>query len=83
MEDEIRSERIITNIYKRFSCHPPLSGQSQRYVAIRDAVKIAALTIERLAPDSRERTIAIDKLDEAVMWANAAIARNEQEPKEQ
>ena len=28
-------------------------------------------------PDSRELSVALTKLEEAVMWANAAIARNE------
>ena len=29
-----------------------------------------------MAPESRERAIAIERVEEAVMWANAAIARH-------
>lgn len=29
------------------------------------------------APDSREKSLALTHLEDAVMWANAAIARNE------
>lgn len=32
--------------------------------------------IDPLCPSSRERSLAMTKLEEAVMWANSAIARN-------
>jgi len=31
----------------------------------------------QVAPDSRERSLALTKIEEAVFWANAAIAREE------
>jgi hypothetical protein len=40
------------------------------------ARKLAYL-INEDCPDGREKSIAITKLEESVMWANAAIARNE------
>lgn len=70
MGDELRIEH-------RFTYHPPKDGQPERYVAIRDKAKELALLIETDCPSSRERTIAFNKLDECVMWANASIARNE------
>jgi len=36
-----------------------------------------AFDIEHFCPDSREKSVAITKLEESIMWANAAIARNE------
>ena len=33
--------------------------------------------IEACCPDSREKSLAHTKVEEAAMWANAAIARNE------
>ena len=33
--------------------------------------------IDSLCPDSREKSLAITKIEESVMWANAAIARRE------
>lgn len=33
--------------------------------------------VDELCPESRERSLAFTKIDEAVMWANASIARNE------
>ena len=65
------------NIEKIFTYHAPKTGQSERYQAIRNKAKEFAELLERECPDSVEKTIAITKLDESVMWANASIARNE------
>ena len=64
-------------IEKRFTYHPPKDDQPQRYVKIRETAKELALLIDCCCPASLEKTYAISKLDEAVMWANASIARNE------
>jgi hypothetical protein len=44
---------------------------------IRDRALNFAAFIEEKCPDSREKSLAITNLEQAVMWANAAIARNE------
>lgn len=64
-------------IEKAFTYHPPKGDQSSRYHQIRAEAKALALTIDRESPNSREKSLALTKLEEAVMWANAAIARNE------
>lgn len=61
----------------RFTYHPPKEDQPQRYEAIRTAALCFANVINSLAPDSREKSSAFTKIDEAVFHANAAIARNE------
>lgn len=33
--------------------------------------------IAEFTPTSREQELALTKLEEAIMWANASIARNE------
>lgn len=60
-----------------FTYHPPKEGQPEKYEAIRDEAKLFAALLLDLCPDSRERSIAIRKIEEATMWANAAVARNE------
>ena len=60
-----------------FTYHAPKPGQPERYETIRKLVKDIARLIIRNCPESRERDIAIMKLEEAVMWANSSIARNE------
>lgn len=60
-----------------FSYHAPKDDQPGRYEAIRAMGKEFAILIRECCPESRERSLAMTKLEEAVMWANAAIARNE------
>jgi hypothetical protein len=64
-------------IERDFTYHPPKGDQAERYVKLRDKAKELALLIAKLTPASREQSSALTKLDEVVMHANAAIARNE------
>lgn len=63
-------------IEKAFTYHAPKPGQPEIYGEIRQKAKEFAYTIEALCPDSREKSLAITKLEESVMWANASIARS-------
>lgn len=59
-----------------FTYHPPTGEeQVQRYVATRFSGRKLAEQILEFCPPSRERSLALTKLEEVVMWANAAIAR--------
>lgn len=60
-----------------YSYHAPKGDQPDRYEAIRGNAKQLAMLIDMVCPESRERSLAHTKLEEAVMWANASIARNE------
>lgn len=62
---------------RRFTYHPPKPGQPERYVEIRAAARQLAEAVVRCSPPSREQSLALTKVDEVVMWANAAIARRE------
>lgn len=65
-------------ISRNFSYRGELKGdQPARYELILSAAKGLALTIQGACPDSREKSLALTKLDESVMWANAAISRDE------
>lgn len=73
---------IVTNemskdLENRFTYHPPKNDQQTRYVILRDEAKALAFRIVVLTPKSREQSLALTKLEEAVFWANAGIARNE------
>lgn len=63
-------------IENNFSYHAPKEGQPQIYTELRDKAKEFAYMIDELVPDSREKTLAMTKLEEVIMWANAGIARN-------
>lgn len=60
-----------------YSYHAPKDHQAERYVTIRDTAKTLAVTIVTLTPPSREQSVALTLLEQVVMEANAAIARNE------
>ena len=59
----------------RFTYHRPVGDQPKKYEEIRDFGHEFAALIYDFAVDCRERSLAITKIEEAVMWANAAIAR--------
>jgi len=65
------------DIDNNFTYHDPKEDQTARYISIREKGKSFAQLINELCPPSRERSLAMTKLEECVMWANASIARNE------
>lgn len=68
----------MDKIENAFTYHAPKPGQPEKYQAIRDKAKELAYLIDGLVPDSREKSLAMTKLEECSMWANAGIARNEE-----
>jgi len=66
-----------TDLANRFTYHAPKDGQAERYQEIRDEAHGLAQMINAQCPESREKSLAITHLEDAVMWANAAIARHE------
>jgi hypothetical protein len=61
----------------RFTYHPPKGDQPGRYERIRNHGMRLAELVDEECPESREKSLALTKIEEAVMWANAAIARRE------
>lgn len=57
-----------------FIYHPPKEGQPELYQVIRARAKTFAHLIDELVPDGREKSLALTKLQETVMWANCGIA---------
>lgn len=64
---------------RAFDAHPVQKGQAIRYSDIRGKAKEMARLINGSCPPSRERSLAITNLEQAVMWANKSIAVNEAE----
>ncbi len=60
-----------------FTYHAPKDDQPERYVALREKGKELALLMVDSCPESRELSLALTNLEQAIMWANASIARNE------
>ena len=66
----------MDRIENAFTYHTPKGDQLAKCQAIRDEAKKLAYLIMETVPDSREQALAITKLEECAMWANAGIARN-------
>ena len=63
-------------IENNFTYHSPKEGQPELYKEIRNRAKGLALFLDANCPYSRELSLAFTKLEEAVFWANASIARH-------
>lgn len=70
-------KELLQRIERDFTYHPPNDNQIPRYEAIRDNALKFAYFIVASTPQSREQSLALTHLEDVVMWANAAIARNE------
>ena len=68
---------LTERIKSDFTYHPPKDGQPERYEALRAYAKRYAQLIAETTPAGREQSLALTNLEQAVFWANAAIARNE------
>ncbi|MCA9655701.1 MAG: hypothetical protein KC501_37675 [Myxococcales bacterium] len=80
--DEQLDELIVETIegasdelVRRFTYHPPVDGAVDKFKRIRGLALVLAAEIERLVPNGREKANATTAVEEAVMWANAGIAR--------
>lgn len=65
------------NLDNIFTYHAPKADQPARYNQIREAAKQFAQLVSDTTPMSREQSLAITAIQQATMWANAAIAINE------
>lgn len=68
---------LMNRIQNNFMYHTPQDDQAERYSLLRMLALDFAKAMIQNAPDSRELSLALTKLEETVMWVNAAIARNE------
>jgi hypothetical protein len=66
---------LTEELNTRFTYHPVKEGQQEKYVALREKAKELAFMICNMTPDCREQALALTHLEDAVMWANAGIAR--------
>lgn len=61
----------------RFQHHPPKDTvTTYAHQDTREQFLNLALEMDLVLPESREKALVMTKLEEGLMWANAAIARN-------
>lgn len=68
---------MLDRVRHDFTYHPPTGDQPERYELIRKMAREFAELLVWLTPASREQSLALTSLEQAVFNANAAIARNE------
>ena len=65
----------MDDLYERFSHHiVPAEGQEELHI-VREELLATARIVDPILPDGREKSLFLTKLEEAMFWANAAIAR--------
>lgn len=72
MSERMPHEMIDHN----FMHHPPTPEKVTQHEQARAGARILAHDWTDRLPPSREKSLAMTKLEEALFWANAAIARN-------
>lgn len=76
VQGTINSKRDIDN---RFDYHPPKDNETvKEHEDVRSYCRNLAIAFDNILPVGREKSLAITKLEEAMFWANAAIARSKE-----
>lgn len=70
-------EKTQNRLNNDYQYHAPKDDQQERYVYIRNQGKFLAEVLCANCPPSRELSVALTQLEQVIMEANAAIARNE------
>lgn len=60
-----------------FTYHAPVHDQAKEYEEIRTWALGFARLVNKLCPESREKSLAFTNIQQAVMWANASKAIHE------
>lgn len=76
IQEAVTSKPVNAQIENNFMYHAPKVGQPAQYEALRAKAKELAYLIDELCPKSREQSLAMTNLEQALFWANAGIARN-------
>lgn len=65
------------DIAHRFAFHAATTDEKRdAHTSVRQMLARAALSLNSLLPEGREKSLAITKIEEAMFWGNAALARN-------
>lgn len=69
-------EKLATDLQNRFNHHAPVTeDRAMAHQRVRGVLLDAAFELVESIPPGRERALFLTSLEEAMMWANAGIAR--------
>jgi hypothetical protein len=66
----------MDDLERRFSAHVVTPEQAESIALVRSATLSLARTMADECPAGRELALALTNLEQALFWANAAIARD-------
>lgn len=66
----------IEDVTSRFKLIEMTDGKNQAFENIREEVLNLVDITDIYCPDSREKSLALTKLEEFMFWVNACISRN-------
>lgn len=69
---------IDSELVNNFTYHPPTDEKKVKFENIRRLGLSLAAYIAKECPKGREISVAQTKIEEAIMWANASVARNKE-----
>lgn len=76
MEQQFTPENQ-NEVNNRFTYHPPTPEKTPVYNQLMKQGKEVANTILREVPEGRERSIALTKIEEAVLWAAKGLSKQD------
>jgi len=65
----------MDDLAQKFEYYPPDEEKARRHNRVRGALLQAAISVKETVPLGREHALALTKIEEAMFWANAGIAR--------
>lgn len=68
---------LTARIKNDFSFHPATEDTAPKHDQVREICRNAALQIVAVVPAGREQSLALTHLEQAMMWGNAGIARED------
>ena len=69
---------MLDTLENRFQYHPATTGERQaQHELVRSHCLSLAIVLSGVVPQGRELSLVLTKLEEAMFWANAGVARQE------
>lgn len=75
--DERLNQTVEAGIQRPYAYHKPSDDGLTKITKIRKAFSDLDLLIKELAPNSREKSVAITELEDSAMWAIKAVVLND------
>jgi len=69
----------LQDLTNRFAYHKPSEAKAETHARVREGCLTLADWLNQVLPESREKSLAVTHLEEVMLWANAALARHDEQ----